>query len=103
MKKVSQEIRLQSQGDRVDWILGLYLEDTVDMWTAPFAVPVDGKSPKSLFQDSYSAKYYKHNLEARKSLTKPLNIKSLVEESLRKTFIGIFLSKIPITLKRQDY
>ena len=65
VKKVSQEIRLQSQGDRVDWIVGLYLEDTVDMWTAPFAVPVDGKSPKSLFQDSYSAKYYKHNLEAR--------------------------------------
>ena len=59
VKKVSQEIRLQSQGDRLDWILGLYLEDTVDMWTAPFAVPVDGISPKSLFQDSFSAKYYK--------------------------------------------
>ena len=58
VKKVSQEIRLQSQGDRVDWIVGLYLEDTVDEWTAPFAVPVDGKSPKSLFQDSFSAKYY---------------------------------------------
>ena len=59
VKKVSQEIRLQSQGDRLDWIVGLYLEDTVDMWTAPFAVPVDGISPKSLFQDSFSAKYYK--------------------------------------------
>ncbi|MEC9415082.1 MAG: TonB-dependent receptor plug domain-containing protein, partial [Pseudomonadota bacterium] len=65
VKKVSQEIRLQSQGDRVDWIVGLYLEDTVDMWTAPFAVPVDGINKKSLFQESYSAKYYKHNLEAR--------------------------------------
>ena len=59
VKKVSQEIRLQSQGDRLDWIVGLYLEDTVDEWTAPFAVPVDGVSPKSLFQDSFSAKYYK--------------------------------------------
>jgi len=65
VKKVSQEIRLQSQGDRVDWIVGLYLEDTVDMWTSQFATPVDGKSPKSLFQDSYSAKYYKYNLEAK--------------------------------------
>jgi iron complex outermembrane receptor protein len=59
IKKVSQEIRLSNQGDRVDWIVGLYLEDTVDAWTAPFAVPVDGVSPKSLFQDSFSAKYYK--------------------------------------------
>ena len=58
VKKVSQEIRLQSQGDRLDWIVGLYLEDTVDAWTAPFAVPVDGVNPKSLFQDSFSAKYY---------------------------------------------
>ena len=58
VKKVSQEIRLQSQGDRVDWIVGLYLEDTTDAWTAPFAVPVDGINPKSLFQDSFSAKYY---------------------------------------------
>ncbi len=64
VKKVSQEIRLQSQGDRLDWIVGLYLEDTVDMWTAPFAVPVDGKSPKSLFQDSFAAQYYKFALGA---------------------------------------
>ncbi len=64
VKKVSQEIRLQSQGDRLDWIAGFYLEDTVDMWTAPFAVPVDGKSPKSLFQDSFAAQYYKFALGA---------------------------------------
>ena len=57
-KKVSQEIRLQGQGERVDWILGLYIEDTVDSWTAPFAVPVDGINPESTFQNSFSAKYY---------------------------------------------
>ena len=59
VKKVSQEIRLQGQGDRVDWIVGLYLEDTVDEWTAPFAVPTDGINDASTFQQSYSAKYYK--------------------------------------------
>jgi outer membrane receptor protein involved in Fe transport len=59
VKKVSQEIRLQSQGDRIDWIMGLYIEDTVDEWTAPFAVPVNGLNDTSTFQDSFSAKYYK--------------------------------------------
>ena len=59
VKKVSQEIRLQSQCDRIDWIMGLYLEDTVDEWTAPFAVPVNGLNDTSTFQDSFSAKYYK--------------------------------------------
>jgi len=58
-KKVSQEIRLQGQGERVDWIVGLYIEDTVDSWTAPFAVPVDGINQESTFQQSFSAKYYK--------------------------------------------
>ena len=59
VKKVSQEIRLQSEGDRIDWILGVYIEDTVDEWTAPFAVPTNGISDASTFQDSFSAKYYK--------------------------------------------
>jgi outer membrane receptor protein involved in Fe transport len=58
VKKVSQEIRLQSQGDRVDWIVGMYIEDTVDEWTAPFAVPTDGINDASTFQSSFSAKYY---------------------------------------------
>jgi len=58
-KKVSQEIRLQGQSDRIDWIVGLYLEDTVDSWTAEFAVPTNGITDTSLFQGSYSAQYYK--------------------------------------------
>jgi iron complex outermembrane receptor protein len=58
-KKVSQEIRLQGQGDRIDWIVGLYLEDTVDSWQAEFAVPTNGITDASTFQNSFSAKYYK--------------------------------------------
>ena len=60
-KKVSQEIRLQSEGDRIDWIVGLYLEDTVDEWTAEFAVPTNGITDTSLYQDSYSAAAYKES------------------------------------------
>jgi outer membrane receptor protein involved in Fe transport len=59
VKKVSQEIRLQHQGDRIDWIVGMYIEDTTDSWATPFAVPIDGISDTSLFQNSFSAKYYK--------------------------------------------
>ena len=62
VKKVSQEIRLQGETERVDWIVGLYLEDTVDEWNAPFAVPTNGITDASTFQQSFSAKYYKFAL-----------------------------------------
>jgi outer membrane receptor protein involved in Fe transport len=62
---VSQEFRLSSQGDNIDWIVGMYIQDSTNSWVANFAVPTDGKSDASLFQSSYSAAYYKHNFEAR--------------------------------------
>jgi len=62
---ISQEFRLSGQGDNVDWIVGMFMQDSENTWIANFAVPTNGLDDTSLFQSSYSAKYYKHNLEAR--------------------------------------
>jgi outer membrane receptor protein involved in Fe transport len=60
--KFTAEIRLSSQGDTFDWIVGLYLEDATDHWTAPFAVPTQGGRVEwntSTFEDSYAAAAYR--------------------------------------------
>jgi len=60
--KFAAEIRLSSQGDTYDWIVGLYLEDATDHWTAPFAVPTTGGKQEwntSTFESSYSAAAYR--------------------------------------------
>jgi len=62
---LSQEFRLSHQGDRVDWIMGMFMQDNEDKWVANFNVPTDGISDDSLFQSTYTAQYYKFNLEAR--------------------------------------
>tara|TARA_B100000745_G_scaffold93854_1_gene59213 strand:- start:1199 stop:3844 length:2646 start_codon:yes stop_codon:yes gene_type:complete len=56
--KLSAEIRLSDQGDRFDWLVGLYYEDSTDWWTAPFAVPVAGAKVawgESTYQSSFAA------------------------------------------------
>ena len=56
--KHTQEIRLSSQGDNFDWLVGLYLETARDHWWAPFAMPTTGGKQEyytSTFQDSYAA------------------------------------------------
>jgi outer membrane receptor protein involved in Fe transport len=59
--KLTAEIRLSSQGDTVDWIVGLYRDESNDSWQAPFAGPtVGGKyngSDGNLYQDSISLQY----------------------------------------------
>ena len=59
--KLTAEIRLSSQGETVDWIVGLYRDDSNDSWQAPFAGPtVGGKydgSTGNLYQDSISLQY----------------------------------------------
>ena len=40
--KLTAEIRLQSQGDTFDWIVGAYFEESKDSWKAPFATPTTG-------------------------------------------------------------
>jgi outer membrane receptor protein involved in Fe transport len=59
--KLTAEIRLSSQGDTIDWIVGLYHDESNDSWQAPFAGPtVGGKyngSDGNLYQDSISLQY----------------------------------------------
>ena len=60
--KLSAEVRLSNQGDRFDWLVGMYYEDSEDWWTAPFAVPVSGPNVKwgdSTFQSSFAAAAYR--------------------------------------------
>jgi len=65
--KFTTEIRLSSQGDTIDWILGFYYEDSKDSWQAPFATPTTGgdgsvntfqDSPAAAFWEFYFANYY---------------------------------------------
>tara|TARA_B100000953_G_scaffold38068_1_gene29492 strand:- start:54 stop:2681 length:2628 start_codon:yes stop_codon:yes gene_type:complete len=56
--KHTHEMRLSSQGDNFDWLVGLYLESARDHWWAPFAMPTTGGKQEyntSTFQDSYAA------------------------------------------------
>ena len=62
---VSQEFRLSSQGDNVDWIVGMFIQDSKNNWVSNFATPTDGINDASLFQSSYSAAYYNYNFTAR--------------------------------------
>ena len=57
-KKTNIEVRLSSQGDTMDWIVGLYWEESDDAWQAPFAAPTTGgRGLTNLYQDSISLDY----------------------------------------------
>jgi len=57
--KFSTEIRLASQGDTFDWLLGLYYEESKDMWVAPFATPTaGGDGQTNLYQGSISQQFW---------------------------------------------
>lgn len=57
--KLSTEIRLQGQGDTLDWILGFYIEDSKDSWVAPFAEPTaGGNGQTNLYQSSMSLNFW---------------------------------------------
>ncbi|MGH8222928.1 MAG: TonB-dependent receptor, partial [Woeseiaceae bacterium] len=59
--KFTQEIRLSHEGDTLDWIVGLYYEDSSDAWQAPFATPTTGGDGTNLtYQDSISLQYWEH-------------------------------------------
>jgi len=58
-RKFTQEIRLSGEGERFDWLLGFYYEDSMDAWQAPFATPTAGGDGKTnTWQGSISAQYY---------------------------------------------
>lgn len=62
--KFTTEIRLQSQGDTIDWLVGTYYEESKDSWHATFATPTNGGSDAlgadNLYQQSASLAFWEH-------------------------------------------
>lgn len=59
--KFTQEIRLSSEGERFDWIVGLYYEDSQDRWDDNYAMPTNGVDGlTSTWQGSVSAQFYEY-------------------------------------------
>jgi len=57
--KLTAELRLQHQGERIEWIVGAYMEESKDAWKSPFATPtLGGNGLTNTFQQSMSANYY---------------------------------------------
>lgn len=60
--KLTAELRLSSQGDTFDWIVGAYYEESTDSWFAPFATPTTGGRGGfrngNTYQDSISLQYW---------------------------------------------
>ncbi|MDH4073404.1 MAG: TonB-dependent receptor, partial [Gammaproteobacteria bacterium] len=57
--KLTAEVRLQHQGERFEWIVGAYMEESKDAWKSPFATPtLGGDGLTNTFQQSMSARYY---------------------------------------------
>ena len=58
-QKLTTEIRLSSQGDTFDWIVGAYLEQSKDRWIAPFASPSTGGRANTItYQNSVSLAFW---------------------------------------------
>lgn len=56
--KFTTEIRLSSQGDTLDWIVGYYHEESNDSWQAPFAdSTTGGRGTENLYQSSVSLEF----------------------------------------------
>jgi outer membrane receptor protein involved in Fe transport len=56
--KLTVEIRLNSQGETFDWIVGFYRDESNDSWGGPFAGPTTGGDGSvNLYQDSISLQY----------------------------------------------
>jgi len=57
--KFTTEVRLSHQGDRADWLIGAYYENSNDSWQAPFATStLGGNGDTNLYQDSASLNYW---------------------------------------------
>jgi len=52
-ERFTQEFRLSSQGDTIDWLLGLYYEDSTNSWGSFFGIPTSND-----YQDSISLQYH---------------------------------------------
>ena len=57
--KFTTEWRLSHQGEKVDWIIGFYYEDSNDSWQAPFAQATNGGNGNTNnYQSSQSLAYW---------------------------------------------
>jgi outer membrane receptor protein involved in Fe transport len=57
--KLTAEIRLSGQTDNLDWIVGLYREESLDSWVSPFASPTLGGDGRDLvYQQSISLNFW---------------------------------------------
>jgi len=60
--KLTVELRLNSEGDTFDWLVGGYYEESKDSWLAPFATPTTGGKAGfgagNIYQDSISLQYW---------------------------------------------
>ncbi len=57
--RLTQEFRLSHEGDTIDWMVGLFIEESNDSWQSSFAGPTTGGDGSvNLYQDSISLAYY---------------------------------------------
>jgi len=60
-RKFTQEIRLSGDGERFDWIVGLYYENSADRWSDNYAQPtLGGDGLTSSWQGSISNQFYEY-------------------------------------------
>ncbi len=52
--RFTQEFRLSSQGDTLDWLVGLYYEESNNSWQANFGVPTSNTFQESIAHDYWS-------------------------------------------------
>jgi iron complex outermembrane receptor protein len=58
-EKFTAELRLTGQGDTIDYLVGLYYEESNDSWQAPFATPnTGGNADTNIYQSSASLDYW---------------------------------------------
>jgi outer membrane receptor protein involved in Fe transport len=60
--KFTTEVRLSSQGDKIDWIAGFYYEDSNDSYHSAFALPTNGgpdvTGSDNIYQNSASLQFW---------------------------------------------
>ena len=57
--KFTTEFRLSHQGDTIDWLAGIYYEESNDSYQAPFGTPtLGGNGDVNIYQDSISLQYW---------------------------------------------
>jgi len=56
--KLTAEVRIQGGGETIEWLVGLYYEDSTDWWLDPFATP----TPGGRINDAIGASLYSNSM-----------------------------------------